>query len=90
MDSTGLLDKGASGVSALGLALGHANKTLRAAEWAWSHVRGPFTACAASAARLKWRYLGGLRFLTDVGEPIDLAGDSPQYVKLRVRLSARR
>ena len=56
----------------------------------WAVVTGPFTAVAATAARLGWSYLGDLRFLTDTGELLNLAVDSPQAVKLRVRRSTAR
>ena len=56
----------------------------------WATVTGPFTAVAVSAARLGWKYLGGLRYRTDVGEAVDLTLDSPQAVKLRVRRAVAR
>ena len=65
-------------------------KVRRCAGSPWAILTGPFTAVAATTARLKWEYLGRLCFRTDVGEVLNLAADSPQAVKLRVRRSTAR
>ena len=78
------------GREALGAALQTAYDSLNNAQFAWARVAGPFAATAASAHRLGWKYLGGLKFRADDDEHIDLAGCAPQYVKLRVRKSVRR
>ena len=79
-----------SGREALGAALQTASDTLAKCQFKWASVAGPFAAAAASAHRLGWKFLGGLRYKADDGETIDLAACSPQFVKLRVRRSVRR
>ena len=67
-----------------------AEKVSRNSRAPWALVTGPLTAVEATVLRLGWRYLGGLKFITDVQECIDLAIDSPQAVKIRVRRSVAR
>ena len=78
------------GISELAGHLRTATHRIRSAEWQWSKVTGPFAAAAASAKRIGWKYTGGLSFVTDIGQPVDLSQDSPQFVKLKARQSVRR
>ena len=60
------------------------------AKFAWNAAKGPFAATILSARRIGWSFKSASVLVTDVGEEINLARDSPVYVRDRTREAVSR
>ena len=76
--------------SVLGRMVNLATSKVCATSRPWSVVRGPAAAFFVTCQRLSWVAASATRIITDVGENLDLAVDSPAAVRAAVRRAVSR